>query len=266
MRAATRAVALACAAILLAGAGCKRKEVVVLHLETRSGSMLYWDRGVVTFDPQGDTWFRRYGEGTWAGGAVTYGVNEDGEFEIVMDGAWMQEQALANMERFGGSFVVEIPLTNVEASGSFILTARYEYNDEDDGTGWRTTHEGRLFGELELPFSPATGDKISLLMQCVDEQREACTPSGWDPDDVETPDLPDLPDIAEVEDVPDGTTDPDVTDMVAEPDATDTVAEPDATDDTGDPPVDVGPDPVDDTSAPDTAEIPDDTDGDGDGG
>lgn len=216
-----RILAVICAVTLLAGAGCGSKKVVVLHLETRSGSLLYWDRGVVTFTPMEGTSFRKQGEGSWANGAVTYRVDDEGAFIIEMDGQWMQQEAQANMERFGGSFVIEIPLTNVEAKGSFELSAQYLYNDEDDGTGWRPTHEGRLFGPLELPFDPATGDKISLLMQCVDEQREACTPSGWDPDPdtVETTDVPDLPDVADGDDATDVSTDLEVEDMTLEPDA-----------------------------------------------
>jgi hypothetical protein len=258
------ALAMASTTTLLSGAGCKTKETVILHLETRSGSILYWSEGIVTFNPQGDTWFRQYGEGSWADGAVTYGVNDSGEFEIRMDGEWMQEQALANMERFGGSFVVEIPLTNIEANGTFELTAEYRYNDVDDGTGWRTTHEGRLFGPLEFPYNPATGEKISLLMQCVDEQREACTPTSWDPDTVETPD-------EVVEDAPDADTDPDVVDTTEDtepdtaPDTTEDTA-PDTTEDTApDTTEDTAPDTPDDTASPDTTEVVGDTAGDSGG-
>jgi hypothetical protein len=254
-------LALASTLTLLSGAGCKTKEVVILHLETRSGSILYWSEGVVTFNPQGDTWFRKFGEGSWADGAVTYGVNDDGEFEIRMDGEWMQEQALANMERFGGSFVIEIPLTNLDASGTFELTAVYRYNDVEDGTGWRVTHEGRLFGPLEFPYNPATGEKISLLMQCADEQREACTPTSWEPDTVETPD-------EAVEDAPDVFTDPDVIDTLEDtaPDTTIDTPEDTAPDTTIDTPEDTAPDTAEDTAAPDTAEVVEDTAGDTDGG
>jgi hypothetical protein len=239
-----RAVCLACAVAAVCSGGCHKKKVVMIHLETSSGSLFYWDRGVITFDPEEGTSFRKDGEGDWADGAVTYGVNEDGAFEIVMDGEWMQEQALANRERFGNTYVVEVPLTNVEAKGTFDVRAVYRYNDVEDGTGWRTTHEGLLYSPVTLPLDGSGSQRISLLMQCVDEQWEACTPVGMDPDPVETPDVAD---VAEGEDATDATTDPDAADAWpdtgGDPVVTDTAG--DLGDAGGDPPFDPAAEEVD---------------------
>jgi len=239
-----------CAAlfIVLVCAGCKEQKIFTIRLTSTNVNVLYYSRGRIAFEPTGDTAFKRTRSGSWADGAVTYSVNDSGIFEIIMDGQWMQDEAMRNrMGDFPGAYVIEIPLAGLEDAGTFQVTAEYAYEDTD--TGWRiVASDSRT---LTLPFDAGEyGENVfGLILQCVDPMGEACHTTHPEPDTVETPDAPDLPDIP-VE--PDATTDPDVVDTAAEPDPTDIPAEPDVLPDTSD----VPPDTPEDTASEPPDDVP----------
>jgi hypothetical protein len=247
---------------VLAGGGCKEKRVVTLRISSTYINMLFYSRGRVLFEPIEGTTFRSSGGGQWAGGDVTYSITEDGNFEIVMDGQWMQDEVMRNREPGGpyeGAYVLEIPLVGMEDEGTFEVTAEYAYEDVEDGTGWRVIAEGSVYPPLELPLGGGD-DYIGIVMQCTDPQGEACTVTRPDPDGVEVPDIPDVPDTvetADIPDVPDATTDPDVPDATTDPDVPDATVEPDVLEEPADDDADAGDDP--------TVEPPDDAGAD-DGG
>lgn len=242
----TRILIVVMASALLAGGGCKAKRVVTLRISSTHINVLYYSRGRVLFEPIEGTEFRSTGGGQWAGGDVTYSITEGGNFEIVMDGQWMQEEVLRNREgAYPGAYVLEIPLVGIEDEGTFEVTAEYAYEDVEDGTGWRVIAEGRVYPPLELPLDSGD-DYIGIVMQCTDRQGEACSATRPDPDGIEVPDMPEVVDTAEVADIPDAVTDPDVTDATVEPDPVE-----DAVDD---PPVDAAPEPPEDVGADDSGE------------
>jgi len=235
---------------VLAGGGCKEKRVVTLRISSTNINVLYYSRGRVLFEPVEGTEFRSSGGGQWAGGDVTYSITEEGNFEIVMDGQWMQDEVLRNRDgAYPGAYVLEIPLVGVEDEGTFEVTAEYAYEDVEDGTGWRVIAEGSVYPPLELPLDGGD-DYIGIVMQCTDPQGEACTVTRPDPDGVEVPDIPDVPpdavEVADIPDMPDAVTDPDVPDATVEPDAAE-----DPEDDGSDPGDDPSVEPPDDTGADD---------------
>ncbi len=238
------------AAVLVAG-GCKATQVLLIRLDSSNINLFYYTRGVVRLEPVGGTAFSGDRSGSWADGAVTYSVTEDGAFEIVMDGAWMQAEALANRDRYPNTFTIEFPLTHVEQSGTFHLTARYEYDDSVHGSGLRTIAVGTRYPDLELPYEGTPSGVVGLFLRCADAEQEACTMSLPDPDPDEggtevidtAPDAPDAP-----EDAVDVSTDPDAPDT-----APDTAPDPDA-------PPDL-PEPTDVPDSIEPGDAPDDPDG-----
>jgi hypothetical protein len=162
--------------------GCEGTDVLVLRIDSTNINVLRYSRGTVRFEPLEGTSFSGSGSGSWEDGAITYGVADDGAFEIVMDGVWMQAEAMANRDRFPNTFTIEIPMTHADDRGTFNLLAFYEYNDEADGTGWRRIAEDSR--ELRLPYKGTPKGIVGLILQCVDVQGEACViPVTRDPDE-----------------------------------------------------------------------------------
>ena len=248
----TRVLIVCMASALLLSGGCKTKRVVTLRISSTHINLLYYSRGRVLFEPIDGTSFRSTGGGQWAGGDVTYSITDEGNFEIVMDGQWMQDEVLRNREgAYPGAYVLEIPLVGIEDDGTFEVSVEYAYEDLEDGTGWRVVADGRIYPSLELPLDGGD-DYIGIVMQCSDPQGEACSVTRPDPDGVEVPDIPDVPDTAEVADIPDApdaVTDPDVPDATVEPDLVD-----DVEDAVADPVEDPDPEPSDDVGEDDSGD------------
>ena len=225
-RAVARLAAIPVVAVILAG-GCKATQVLTIRLDSSNININYYTRGIVRLDPVGGTGFSGDQSGSWADGAVTYSVTGDGAFEIVMDGAWMRAEAMANRDRYPNTFTIEFPLTHVEQSGTFHLTARYEYDDSVHGSGVRTVAEGARYPDLELPYHGTPSGVIGLILRCADLEQEACTMSLPDPDTDEggTEVIDTSPDASEDEveasDAPDVVLDPDSPPDVPEPDTAD---------------------------------------------
>ncbi|MBW2261272.1 MAG: hypothetical protein JRG91_04795 [Deltaproteobacteria bacterium] len=227
----TRVLIVCMASALLLSGGCKTKRVVTLRISSTHVNLLYYSRGRVLFEPIDGTSFRSTGGGQWAGGDVTYSITDEGNFEIVMDGQWMQDEVLRNREgAYPGAYVLEIPLVGIEDDGTFEVSVEYAYEDLEDGTGWRVVADGRIYPSLELPLE-GSDDYIGIVMQCSDPQGEACSVTRPDPDGVEVPDIPD---------VPDATVEPDLVD--------------DVEDAVGDPVEDPAPEPSDDIEADDSGD------------
>jgi hypothetical protein len=226
----------------LAGAGCKEKEVLTIRLVSTYINANFYSAGRIVFEPTGETEFRQSGGGDWADGAVTYAVTPEGNFEIVMDGYWMTEQARAyHIEH--GAYAIELPLKNIEDSGTFLVWAEYQYYDEMEDS-WRRIAYGER--NLELPYEgdSSYGEHVfGLILECTDPRNEACTRPGPDPDGAE---VPDTVDTADVPDIADTSTDTGVPDTASDTSVPDTA--PDPVEDTDDPPTDTGSDPPDDAA------------------
>ncbi|MFH1435446.1 MAG: hypothetical protein ABIJ56_06990 [Pseudomonadota bacterium] len=91
------------------------------------------DEFELTFRPTGSTQFSEVGEGTWAGGAVTYRTEErEGIrfFVIKASGDWVVNEITVNrLEKFPDQFVFEIPLRGIESAGSFEVRGYWKYKD-----------------------------------------------------------------------------------------------------------------------------------------
>jgi len=158
MRTLTKAAAVVLLALLAAGfLSCeKTSKVLWVRVDCSDMTIACVDDFELVFRPAGGTVFRGSSNGTWADGDIQY-ITEEREgmlvFVILVTGNWIREEVQNNQEKFPGQFVFELPLKNVESSGSFDLRGSWRYRGVVTGTARHPTGQPLTIPDQDSIFS-----------------------------------------------------------------------------------------------------------------
>ena len=179
-----RAAAVAMLPLLVAGfLSCeKTSKVLWVRVDCSDMTLLCVDDFELVFRPTGGTSFRGSSNGTWADGDIQY-ITEEREgimvFVVLVSGNWIREEVMNNRDKFPGQFVFELPLKNVESSGSFDLRGNWRYRGVITGTARHPTGQPLTIPDQDSIFSIAVYRETNDL--CVSGIPDAET----EPDAVE---------------------------------------------------------------------------------
>jgi hypothetical protein len=156
------AIAAAAALLLLLAAGLlsceKTSKVLWVRVDCSDMTIACVDDFELVFRPTGGTLFRKPSNGAWADGDIHY-VTEEREgilvFVVYASGNWIREQVQNNTEKFPGQFVFELPLKNIESSGSFDLRGNWRYRGVITGTARHPTGQNLTIPDADSIFSIA---------------------------------------------------------------------------------------------------------------
>lgn len=201
----------------------KASKVLWIRVDCSDMSISCLDEFELVLRPAGGTTFRSNSSGTWADGDIQY-VTEEREgivvFAILVSGNWIREAVINNTDKFPGQFVFELPLKNIESSGSFDLRGSWRYGGVVTGTARHPTGQLLSIPDQDSIFSVAVFRETNDLCLTSPADAETApevveeleTAPDWveDVEPVETEDLVetegDLHDL-DTEDGEDGTDD-----------------------------------------------------------
>ncbi len=158
----TWTAAAAAALLILTAAGLlsceKTSKVLWIRVDCSDMTLLCVDDFELVFRPTGGTTFRGTSNGVWAEGDIQY-ITEEREgimvFVVLVSGNWIREEVMNNREKFPGQFVFELPLKNVEASGSFDIRGSWRYRGVVTGTARHPTGQLLTIPDQDSIFSVA---------------------------------------------------------------------------------------------------------------
>jgi hypothetical protein len=199
---------------VLAAASCSEsKKVLWVRVDCSNMTIRCVDEFELTFRPTGTTEFKGSSNGSWSGGDIQYATEErEGVtiFTVTVSGGWIRDEVTKNREKFPTQFIFELPVKNVEASGSFEVRGYWRYSDVVTGTARPPTGGILTLPDADSIYLVAVYRETNDLCQTnppdsetSPEVVEDIEPSGDLYEDIELPEAPEIPDEAEAETVPD---------------------------------------------------------------
>lgn len=178
----------AIAILLISISSCETtKKVLWIRVDCSNFSISQVDEFELTFRPVGTTQFRGSSSGTWAEGDIIYKTEERegiNIFVVVASGNWIREEVMNNREKFPGRFIFEIPLKNIESSGTFDLRGYWRWQEVTTGLARHPT------GEVLTTPDPDTIFSITVFRQTNDQCLLNPPDSETSPEIVEDTELP----------------------------------------------------------------------------
>jgi len=178
----------AIAILLISIPSCETtKKVLWIRIDCSDLTISCLDEFELTFRPAGTTQFRGSSIGTWAEGDISYKTEERegiNIFIVVASGNWIREEVMNNREKFPGQFVFEIPLKNIESSGTFDLRGYWKYREVTTGIARHPT------GEVLTTPDPDSIFSITVFRQTNDLCLSNPPDSETSPEVVDDTDLP----------------------------------------------------------------------------